>query len=69
MDISSKLKQFHHQGEVQSKAIYDFCHESAFARTKKDIIKLLAESESYRVSILKHVPAFSNLSIATIGNN
>ena len=55
MDISAKLKQFNQQGVNQTQASYDFSHESAFARTKKDILKLLAESELYRLSILKHV--------------
>jgi hypothetical protein len=58
MSISAQLRWFKSEQAYDNKEAKDFCMESPFQRTKREVQLQLAESQKYRASILKNVATF-----------
>jgi hypothetical protein len=56
--ITAQLKQFKKNAVDAKKEVDDFCHESPFLRTKREVQQELARAEKYRASILRTVTTF-----------
>lgn len=58
--ISSQLKAFRSHNQTNQRALDEFCKESPFERTKREVKEHLAQAELYRAAILKNVTTFGN---------
>ena len=56
--IAAQLKQFKKTSQESRLEVDQFCHESPFLRTKREVQQELARAEKYRASILKNVTTF-----------
>lgn len=68
MDIIAKLKNFKEESISGRQDTLNFCFESPYERTKRQVITQLAIGESYRVSILRNVATFAHLSEEALVN-
>lgn len=56
--IASRLKAFRVQSKSDQLALEEYCKESPFERTKREVRENLARSEKYRASVLRNVTTF-----------
>ncbi|RYH30521.1 hypothetical protein EON65_04885 [archaeon] len=56
--IASRLKAFRVQSKSDQQALEEYCKESPFERTKREVRENLARSEKYRASVLRNVTTF-----------
>lgn len=58
--ITAQLRKFKVDTLEAKKEADEFCHESPFLRTKREVQQELDRAEKYRASILKSVTTFGN---------
>jgi len=56
--IARRLQAFRSQSRVGQQQLEEFCKESPFERTKREVKDQLAKAEQYRAAILKNVTTF-----------
>lgn len=57
--IKAQLTSFKLATIASKKEVEQFCHESPFLRTKREVQEELARAEKYRAAILKTLTTFS----------
>ena len=57
--IATQLKKYRNQATARRKEAEEFCSESPYVRTKREVQNQLQENENYRASILRNVTPFS----------
>ena len=61
--IAAQLKEFKKLSIESQRETEEFCHESPFLRTKREVQQELQRAEKYRASILKNVTTFGKFSV------
>lgn len=62
MDLIKKLKDFKSDIRQQHNLLHGFGQEAPLERTRREVKKVIASNQSYRLSILKNVNTFTHLS-------
>ncbi len=64
--LLAKLENFRNETKETNKMVKKFNDESPIERTKNNILSQIAESETYRIGILKSVSTFGRLFIFSL---